>query len=305
MSASQGPAVPVQAATLILTRERAGRLQVYLLRRSSTSGYMPGSFVFPGGLLDPHDRDADFWGEHIDLTPGAVDRRLGGEDGFDALGYAVAAVRETFEESRALLAGRRRPGQADYEEACALRSSCGAEHGWFNRLAGDGGWVLSLSALWRWERWITPAAMPRRFDTRFFVSTLPEGQRCLADSYETTEGIWIEPRDALEANLAGSVPLTPPGLVTLQELLSYPSWRNLRAAAADRRWSAGIMPRLLSFPGSRQSLILMPWDPQYDREAAEILPGAEKRDVLEAGEPFSRVWYDGSGLWRPVLQGQP
>jgi 8-oxo-dGTP pyrophosphatase MutT (NUDIX family) len=293
----------VPAATLILTREKAGSLQVYLLRRSPTSSFMPGSFVFPGGLVDQGDRDTDFWRTRIDLAPEAFDHRLGEENAFDALAYAVAAIRETFEESRALLARRRQPGAADYEEACALRMSNGSQHGWFNRLAGDREWVLSLSRLWPWARWITPTAMPRRFDTRFFVSPLPQGQQCRADSYETTEGIWIEPREALQANLDGSVPLTPPGLVTLQELLRYPSWPSLLAAAANRRWSTGIMPRLLPFPASRQGLILMPWDPQYDREAAEILSGAATPDVLHAGEPFSRVWNDGSGRWRPIRVG--
>ena len=40
-----------EASTVILTRERAGKLQIYLLKRSSKSGFMAGNYVFPGGTL--------------------------------------------------------------------------------------------------------------------------------------------------------------------------------------------------------------------------------------------------------------
>ena len=48
---------PLPAATVNLVRERAGDLQVYLLRRSAQSGFMGGFYVFPGGAVDPEDRD--------------------------------------------------------------------------------------------------------------------------------------------------------------------------------------------------------------------------------------------------------
>ena len=77
MSADNRPPVPVPAATVILVREEAGHLQVYLLRRSQTSGFMPGSYVFPGGLVDDRDRDDALWRTHADLAPDALSERLG------------------------------------------------------------------------------------------------------------------------------------------------------------------------------------------------------------------------------------
>jgi 8-oxo-dGTP pyrophosphatase MutT (NUDIX family) len=299
MPTATEPPVPVPAATLILVREAAGRLQVYLLRRSRTSGFMPDSFVFPGGLVDERDGDAGFWRERVDLAPEAIDCRLGEGGGFNALAYAVAAVREAFEESRALLA-RRRPAAGGYEAACAFRAAHGSERGWFNRLVESDCWELCLSALLRWERWVTPVSMPRRFDTRFFIAALPEGQICLPDGHETTEGVWLGPREALAANHSGAVPLTPPGLATLQALARYPTFASLHAAAAARTWQAAILPRRVGLAASRQALILMPWDPQYGLDEPEIASGAAEPRVVEAGAPFSRVWNDGSGLWRPV-----
>lgn len=60
------------------------------------------------------------------------------------------------------------------------------------------------------------------------------------------------------------------------------------------------MPRLIPIPGSPRAVILMPWDPQYGLAESEIVSGAAEPRVLEAGAPFSRVWNDGSGLWRPI-----
>ncbi|MCU0560805.1 MAG: hypothetical protein MUD16_11530 [Desulfobacterales bacterium] len=298
MTAEAG--LPAPAATLILVREAAGRLQVYLLRRSRTSGFMPGTFVFPGGLVDAGDEDAAFWGGRVDLAAAAIDRRLGDAGGFAVLPYAVAAVREAFEESQALLALRRAAGAEGYPAACAFRAAHGAGRGWFRRLVESGGWVLSLSALWRWERWVTPLAMPRRFDTRFFIAALPPGQCCRPDMRETTEGVWLTPMEALAANLTGVVPLTPPGLATLQELAQHATVSSLQAAAATRTWSPGVLPRLVPIPESPHALILMPWDPHYGLEASVIGFGAAEPRVLQAGEPFSRVWNDGSGSWRPI-----
>ncbi len=300
MKNAEEPAVPVPAATLILTREEAGRLQVYLLRRNPRSGFMPGSFVFPGGWVDPGDGDWGFWRERVDLTQEAVRERLCDADGPGPLAYAVAGVRETFEESQALFA-ERRPGAArDYEAACAWRAGHGAERGWFRRLVAEGGWVLRLSALVSWGRWITPVALPRRFDSRFFLAVLPAGQACRPDMRETTEGVWLPPAEALAANLSGTVPLTPPGLVTLQELIRYPTLSALLAGAAARRRRAGVMPRLVSLAAPRQALILMPWDPCYGRDGEGGAARAAEFRPLAAGEPFSRVWNDGSGVWRPV-----
>ena len=49
-----------QASTVILAREDRGELQIYLLRRSGRSAFMPGNYVFPGGQVDPGDRDQVF-----------------------------------------------------------------------------------------------------------------------------------------------------------------------------------------------------------------------------------------------------
>ena len=54
-------------------------MEVYLLRRSSTSTFMPDTYVFPGGGLKDEDRDVSFWIRHTDLTGEQLARALGGQ----------------------------------------------------------------------------------------------------------------------------------------------------------------------------------------------------------------------------------
>lgn len=54
-------AVQVPAATLILARQKAEELQIYLLNRNPRSRFMAGNYVFPGGMVEPQDRDKA-WG---------------------------------------------------------------------------------------------------------------------------------------------------------------------------------------------------------------------------------------------------
>ena len=50
---------------------------------------------------------------------------------------------------------------------------------------------------------------PKRFDTRFFMAVLPEGQHPIHDNIEAIDSIWLSPREALDRYWAGSLPLAP------------------------------------------------------------------------------------------------
>jgi 8-oxo-dGTP pyrophosphatase MutT (NUDIX family) len=82
--ASQTPAVPRPAATVILMR-RGGKhadraLEVLLVQRSHEASFMPGVWVFPGGVVEEDEREGD------------------GDDA-DELAHRAAAVRELLEEA--------------------------------------------------------------------------------------------------------------------------------------------------------------------------------------------------------------
>jgi 8-oxo-dGTP pyrophosphatase MutT (NUDIX family) len=288
------------AATLILVRQHAGGLQAYLLRRSAASGFMAGRFVFPGGWVDDGDRDDAFWAGHVDLSVGGIDARLGrGLARSAALGFAVAAVREAFEEAGVLFASRAQTAGGCLPGEGVPRPALGLPQGWLRRRAEAEGWALQLSALSPYAHWITPVGMPRRFDTRFFVAEPPAGQDCSPDRRETVEGLWVSPRRALEENLAGRLPLSPPTLVTLHELLACAGLDDLRRSLAGRGWGEPILPRMIHLGAGGGFLIIEPWDPWYGDEDLRLDPGALGQSVLPVGQPFSRLWHR-DGVFRPV-----
>jgi len=218
LSGRQPPAVPRDAATVMLVRPAAAGLEVYMLRRQATMAFAPGAYVFPGGSVDARDADEEVswtgpdaaeWGR-IFAAPPSLARAL-----------VCAAVRETFEESGVLLAGESPESvvadttsdewEAD-RQALLDRSISLGELLTRRRL------VLRADLLRPWSRWITPVVEPRRFDTRFFAAALPPGQRTRDVGGEASEVTWVRPAAALAAGRRGEIRLFPPTVVSLSEL---------------------------------------------------------------------------------------
>jgi 8-oxo-dGTP pyrophosphatase MutT (NUDIX family) len=207
--------VPVRdAATVMLLRDGTAGLEVFMLRRNADLVFVPGAFVFPGGAVDEAD--------------GAR-----GEDPF-----AVAAIRECFEEAGALLAydgtgafadlrdegtARRFRGYRDDVHAgrCTIHDVCDRE-----------GLRLAIDALRHVSRWVTPPRAPRRFDTRFFIARAPANQAFLHDDRETVASEWVRPLDALARFKEGDIELILPTERSLELLLSAESVDELLASLA-------------------------------------------------------------------------
>jgi len=287
-----------EAATVILARERAGRFQVYLLKRSSKSGFMAGNYVFPGGTLDTEDRDINLFKTHSDLDLNGIATRFGGDlTAEKALTFCVAAIRETLEEAGVFLACNDNNFAEKLEKACRLRLAANLSKDWFVKLVADAKWRLTLTALSRWSHWVTPELMKHRFDTRFFLASMPADQHCRPDSRETVQGLWISPEEGLAGNMDGTIPLSPPTLVTLHELLKYRSLKDLQTESRQRPWGQTISPRPV--PLAKGAVIVQPWDPHYREKEISIALDELPTSIVPVGRPFSRIWYNGR-LWRPV-----
>jgi 8-oxo-dGTP pyrophosphatase MutT (NUDIX family) len=228
-------AVPRDASTVILLRDSAEGLLVYLLRRVSSMKFAPGAYVFPGGSVDRRDGDlAVAWS-----GPSAAEwgRAFGATETL-ARELVCAAVRETFEESGVLLAGPAEDAivpdasgddwEADRQELLD-RSQSLAE------LLARRGLVLRGDLLRPWAHWITPEIEERRYDTRFFVAALPDGQRTRDVSTESDRVTWVRPADAVDAARRGDMLMLPPTLVTLTELAAYDSVKAVLAAVRSVR----------------------------------------------------------------------
>src|SRR5438132_2678718 len=97
---------PKDAATIILIDRSGAEPKVLLGRRHDGHKFMPGKFVFPGGRVEPHDRAVPVAG---DLDPQMVAKLMAHvqrPSAAKARGFAVAAIRELFEET-GLLLGRK------------------------------------------------------------------------------------------------------------------------------------------------------------------------------------------------------
>src|SRR5271163_2069719 len=96
-----GPALrPKDAATLIIVRRGKDGMRVLMGQRHARMAFQPNKFVFPGGRIDPCDQRIGVGGE---LRPDVARKVEHGISPARARGLALAAVRETFEETGVLI----------------------------------------------------------------------------------------------------------------------------------------------------------------------------------------------------------
>lgn len=239
---------PRDAASVVLLRDSAAGLEVFLLKRHDDSNVLGGMYVFPGGKLEREDSEDDTL-RHLDLAPGDLYAALA-EPELEvetAAGFFVAACRETFEESGVLLAAEASAAHA------AAATALSREGRGFAELLERLGLTLAVSRITPWSRWVTPRVpsfMNRRFDVRFFAAVVPLDQMATHDNRETTQSIWLSPRAALEQYWAGEISIAPPQLMSLAELARHDKAGDV-LAPAKRRWPRVVRPEPFEFEGAR------------------------------------------------------
>lgn len=254
---------PRDAATVIILRDSPDGLEVFLVKRHGLSDVLGGAYVFPGGKLDSSDDQLDE-DLHLDQSAAALHQALAEPDLAPqrAKGLFVAALREAFEECGVLFAQDAAPSHSD---ALASQLKNGRM---FNLALAESGLRLQTRAVAPWSRWITPK-MPsissKRFDTRFFVAALPEGQIASHDNQETTHSVWLKPRDALAQYWRRDIEMAPPQIMTLAHLSRFADVATVLAAAGSGA-PALIAPepfdeggeRVLTYPGDSWHSVRLP-----------------------------------------------
>jgi 8-oxo-dGTP pyrophosphatase MutT (NUDIX family) len=235
-------AVARPAATVLLLRDRPG-LQVLMVQRAR--GAVFGSaLVFPGGKLESHD-GADDWLPHI-LAPADLDP--------EERALRIACWREAYEETGLLAAGG------------ALGADVPAGASFLDRVKAGGG-RLDLGALTPLARWITPVFAKARFDTRFYLARLDDGE-AVCDGMETVWAQWLAPAEALALGESGERKLLLPTRANLRWLAGHGSAAEALARAAasgpmgpvqPRRETAAdgaylVLPEGLGYPPTRERL---------------------------------------------------
>ncbi len=237
-----------------------------MMRRTKAAVFGPGFYVFPGGRVDPADRDPEMAAFCVGLDDAAASRRLGVERG--GLAYWVAAIRECFEEAGVLIAASVGGGALRFDEPAIVQRFAGLRRAVHDGTIGiaalcrDEGLVLSLDHVHCVSHWVTPPGERRRFDTRFLVARAPQAQEPLHDDRETIAGLWIRPVDALHRMRRGEWQLMPPTERNLEFLVEFPNAEALIEAAAARPPPATIAPKLRTDEEGRVHLVYDD-DPDY------------------------------------------
>jgi 8-oxo-dGTP pyrophosphatase MutT (NUDIX family) len=212
-------------------------MEIFMNRRPEKMETYAGAYVFPGGRVEKAD-----WSEKMltlvrGISPAQAQQILGVDWQPEVcIGYWVAAARELFEEAGILffaggdgaasLAAQDNPaGQLAEKRQSLQRGELD-----FPGLLKSERLHCDLSRLNYFFHRITPEHYPVRFDTRFFLAALPEGQNPLHASEEVAESLWIAPKEALARFESGNFRMAPPTVIVLRTLAEHDSWQALCAA---------------------------------------------------------------------------
>jgi 8-oxo-dGTP pyrophosphatase MutT (NUDIX family) len=186
--------VPLPAASAIILRDDP--FEVLMLRRHEKSSFVPNAWVFPGGIADESDSEL----AHI----------FGDGSLLDAM--RVTAIRETFEETGVWLG-------APLHDAERKRSELLAGNIAFRDLVTEAS--IDLTQLVWTSRWITPAGIPKRFDTYFFLVTASRDAIGTAEQNEVVDVTWLHPSDALAKHAAREMQMVFPTLRNLEAITGF------------------------------------------------------------------------------------
>ena len=263
---------PRPASTILLLRDAAARnvdgksrneIEVFMMVRHYEIDFNSGALVFPGGSVDKGDKEII-----------ARSELYSGGEGLDeaTLSFRIAAIRETFEESGILLARPKgstalvdatRAGEIEAAHRTAL---CESKISFLNML-NQTGMVLALGELVPYAHWVTPEGMPKRFDTWFFLAAAPPDQLGAHDGKESTDSIWVSPREALEGGESGRFKLPFP---TTRNLIKLGKQGSVKAALDDSRGKnvVTVTPVMTRTATGRQ--LRIPLEAGYDGDVFEV-----------------------------------
>ena len=251
---------PRPAATIVVVRDSAEGIEVLLSRRAERGDHNSGAWVFPGGIVDPGDRQSH------DCCAGLDDAAASARLGLPANGldYYIAAVRECFEESGLLFATDASGELVGLHDELGTRLA--AWRGPLHRnerplgdMCREFGLTLALDRLAYLSHWLTPLARPKRFDTRFFIAAAPLSQTAAFDGTEMVEQLWLRPAEALAR--AHELKLMTPTQKTLEIVGRFERVDALMAWARAPREVALIMPRVAN--GKQGMRPVLPEEPAF------------------------------------------
>ncbi len=261
---------------LVRPCDQGASYEAFMLRRSAKSAFAPDAFVFPGGTLDKTDVSAAMLARAVGIEPlrlavmfraessPLLENRVEAVTEQQQAGLLVAAIRELYEEAGVLIAanrdGVRKPDSFFLDKAEPIHHGRQAVAGGrlqFSQFLEELDAYADATALTLFSQWITPPSEPRRYNAHFFLACAPSDQPALADALETHDGVWIQPKIALERKAAGTFTMVYPTLKhmerlacfrTIGELLHFAQSKKIVSIMPNRSHSEGFtLPEELEF----------------------------------------------------------
>jgi len=234
-------AVARPAATILLLRDGAEGLEVFMVVRHHAIDFATGALVFPGGRVDEHDQA---------FAAGGV----------PDMAFRIAAIRETFEECGVLLA---RPAGSDrLVDAAQLRfvedehrADLAAGRVRFDTVLTAHGLVPAVDLLVPFAHWITPAHQPKRYDTRFYLAAAPSEHLAVHDGHESVDSVWMTPARVLADTEAGRFKLV---FATQMNLVRLGRSGTVAEAMEAARASdvVTVLPQMIKAEGMQRRLVI-------------------------------------------------
>lgn len=232
---------PRDAATMVVVRDAPAGMEVLMLQRADSSDPLDhhgSAWVFPGGTVDPSDRqwhgfcagaDDAVASAHLSLAEGGLD-------------FYIAAIRECFEEAGLLFAVS--PDGRWVDPLAALtdwRHRLYRGEVTLGHLCREMGLQLAVDRMLYLSHWMSPLGRSKRFDTRFFLAVAPPAQTPLHDGGETVASAWVRAADWMSRD---NVKLISPTRATLKLLSGFDTVDALWAWACSPREVTRLTPRL-------------------------------------------------------------
>ena len=261
------------AASVVLVRPDG---RVYWVRRGEQLRFSAGFYAFPGG--------------GVDLDDAAVPLKNAERLDADEAPCIAAAARELFEETGVLAV----PGAARVtpQDRKVAREALLAPGGKFGEFLARHGLAVDAESFAPAGRWVTPPAMPIRFDARFYLVEMPPGEAAEVWPGELSEGEWIEPAQALRRWEEGLALLHPPAWHTLKALAHVSRPRDalpLLAAPDQAPWKLPVEEHVVKRIEFQRGVILVPLRTPTLPPATHtncLLLGDDQLWVVDPGSPW-------------------
>ena len=243
----------------MIVRDSDIGVQVFMMKRSLRSSF-GGIWVFPGGILEDQDQDI----AKKNYCNGIDEKKAKAILNYDqeSLTYWIASLRETFEETGALIAIRDNnsfftPTEDEAINLERLRSDLNNGKISFISILKQLKLKIALERLIYISHWITPDVETKRYTPRFFLTSLNEEVTMTHDDLEGTDSKWIGINEALEAHKAGRISLIMPTIKNLESISSYKNTQEMISAknAIKAKDIPAIEPKFFKENGQWKGLL--------------------------------------------------